>query len=429
MNHPSNGAVRSTTLRRQLGLLDAVGIGFGAVIGAGIFVVTGVAARVAGPAMIASLLIAAVAATCNALSSAELAARYPQSGGTYEYGYQLLGAWQGFIAGWMFLASKIAAAGVVAIGLGTYATMLLPAVPPRFLAVGGVLLFTALNYFGVQRTSKVNLTIVTVSISSLVLLVILGVPSFAMANVRPFASSGVAGTMEGAAILFFAYTGYARIATLGEEVRDPQHTIPRAIIITLICSALLYSAVAIVSVGSIGAPAMARTGAPLAVVAMTVGGPALATMIGVGAVTAMLGVILSQILGMSRMVFAMARRSDLPATLAAVHPRFGVPHRAVLGVGIGAAVIAATGTLQSVAAAASFAILVYYAIANWAALRLGVADRLYHPLVPAGGLLACVVLAISLDGQVMVAGVLILLCGIIVRMAMLWSYAHRRTQG
>ena len=235
MREPSRAEAPQTTLRRQLGLLDAVGIGFGAIIGAGIFVVTGVAARVAGPALIASLAVAAVAATFNALSSAELAARYPQSGGTYEYGYQLLGSWQGFIAGWMFLASKIAAAGVVAIGLGAYATMLLPDLNPRLLAVGAVLLFTILNYFGVQRTSRVNLAIVTLSISSLLLLVVLGVSSVKPTNFRPFAPTGIGGAMEGAAILFFAYTGYARIATLGEEVRDPRHTIPRAIMITMFC--------------------------------------------------------------------------------------------------------------------------------------------------------------------------------------------------
>lgn len=413
-------------LRRQLGLLDAVGIGFGVIIGAGIFVVTGVAARMAGPAMIVSLAIAAIAATCNALSSAELAARYPQSGGTYEYGNQLLGPWQGFVAGWMFLASKIAAAGVVAMGLGAYAAMLMPGLDPRLLAVGAVVLFTILNYFGVRRTSKVNLVIVMLSMSSLLLLVILGASSFRTTNLRPFAPAGAGGVMEGAAILFFAYTGYARIATLGEEVHDPGRTIPRAIMITMFCSALLYAAVALVSVGAIGAPAMAASGAPLGVAATAAGGPLLAKLIAVGAVSAMLGVILSQIMGMSRMAFAMARRSDLPVLLAAVHPRYGVPHRAVAVIGICAAVIAATGSLQSVAAAASFAILVYYGIANWAALRLDRADRLYHPFVPAAGLLVCAVLAASLRRNVIAGGIVILMSGLVVRSVMLWRRSRRR---
>jgi APA family basic amino acid/polyamine antiporter len=408
----------TATLHRQLGLLDAIGIGFGAIIGAGIFVVTGVAAGVAGPSLMVSLVLAALAATFNALSSAELAARYPQSGGTYEYGYQLLGPWHGYIAGWMFLASKIAAAGVVAIGLGAYASMLVPGLNPRLLAVAAVLAFTILNYVGVRRTSRVNLLIVSVSITSLILLVIVGSISFRTAHFAPFAPGGVRGVLEAAAILFFAYTGYARIATLGEEVREPQRTIPRAIMITLMCSALLYVAVAGVSIGVVGAPALAGSGAPLGVVASRAGGPVLAAMIAFGAVGAMLGVILSQIIGMSRMAFAMARRHDLPTALASVHPRYGVPHRAVVVVGLGAAIIAGTGSLRAVAAAASFAILGYYAIANWAALRLPSAERLYHPFVPSAGLVGCVLLAASLRLSVILVGLAVLFAGIVARLAM-----------
>lgn len=405
----------SPGLQRQLHLLDAVGIGFGAIIGAGIFVVTGVAAAIAGPALIASLVLAAFAATCNALSSAELAARYPQSGGTYEYGYQLLGPWRGFVAGWMFLASKMSAAGVVALGLGAYTNALLPSISPRVLAVVAILAFTALNYFGVQRTSRVNLTIVATSIASLVLFCAIGARAFRIENVQPFAPNGTRGLLEAAAILFFAYTGYARIATLGEEVRDPRRTIPRAILITLLSSATLYIVVATIAVGVIGAAGLANQPAPLAIAATAAGGQSLATILSIGAMAAMLGVILSQILGMSRMVFAMARRGDLPATLAAVHPRFAVPHRAVLAIGFGAALIAATGTLRSVAATAAFAILIYYAIANWAALRLSPADRLYSPIVPVLGLPICALLALSLDVRVMLTGVAVLAVGVVVR--------------
>lgn len=403
------------TLQRRLRLVDAVGIGFGAIIGAGIFVVTGVAARLAGPSFIASLFLAAIAATLNALSSAELAARYPQSGGTYEYGYQLLGPWRGFIAGWMFLASKIAAAGVVAIGLGSYATLLFPAFQPRVLAVATIVMFTALNYIGVQRTSRVNLAIVVMSVSALLLFIIVGATSFRVANFQPFAPAGFGATLQAAAILFFAYTGYARIATLGEEVREPARTIPRAIIITISASAALYVAVATIAVGAVGTTRIGESAAPLAVAARASGGPFFVRAIAAGAVAAMLGVILSQILGMSRMVFAMARRSDLPSSLAAVHPTFGVPHRAIVLIGAAAAVIAATGTLAAVATAASFAILIYYAIANWSALRLPAAERLYPPAIPAMGLAVCIVLALSMRPAVIITGVAILIAGVIAR--------------
>ena len=404
------------TLDRQLGYLDAVGIGFGAIVGAGIFVVTGVAAELAGASLLVALVIAGFAAAFNALSSAELAARYPQSGGTYEYGYQLLGPWPGFIAGWVFLGSKIAAAGVVALGLGAYASILVPGLDPRTLAIGAVVVFTVLNYVGVRRTSRVNLAIVAVSLGSLIVFAAAGAGSFRMANLQPFMPAGWGGVFEASAILFFAYTGYARIATLGEEVRDPKRTIPRAIITTIVSASLLYVAVAAVAVGAVGAGALAGNPAPLAEAAGTRAW--LTTVVAAGAVTAMLGVILSQILGLSRMVFAMARRADLPPALAAVHPRFGTPHRAVLAVGAAAAIVAAFGTLQTVAAAASFAILVYYGIANLSALRLPPEDRLYPSLVPMAGAIVCAVLALSLSPRTIVGGIILLAVGVGVRVLM-----------
>jgi basic amino acid/polyamine antiporter, APA family len=403
-------------LRRDLGLLDAVGVGFGAIIGAGIFVVTGVAAGIAGPALLLGLVLAGIAATCNALSSAQLAAVYPQSGGTYEYGYRVLNPWAGYVAGWMFLASKTSAAGAVALGLAAYIDPLLPGVNPRYVAVGAIIGFTLLNYFGVKRSSRANLAIVAVSLSALLLFVAAGAASFDAANLRPFAPAGWRGGMEAAAILFFAYTGYARIATLAEEVRDPQRTIPRATMITIGGALVLYMAVALVAVGAVGAAPLAATGAPLRVAAESFALPWIATVVSVGGVTAMLGVILSQLLGLSRMAFAMARRRDLPGVLEHVHPRYGVPGRAVLVIGAVAAVVAATGTLRGVAAAASFTILVYYGIANIAALRMPAESKLFPDLVPLVGVTACAVLALSLSGDVILAGLAVLAAGVVVRM-------------
>lgn len=236
---------RSSGLRRELGLLDAVGIGFGAIVGAGIFVVTGIAAGIAGPALLVGLFLAGIAATANALSSAQLAATYPRSGGTYEYGYRVLSPWAGFTAGWMFLASKISAAGTVALGLAGYLGGLVPGLSPRVVAVGAVVAFTALNYFGVRRSSRANLAIVAVSLGSLLTFVVAGAGAFRVENLEPFAPAGWRGVLEAAALLFFAYTGYARIATLGEEVRDPRRTIPRAVLITIGGAVLLYFAVAV----------------------------------------------------------------------------------------------------------------------------------------------------------------------------------------
>lgn len=403
-------------LRRDLGLLDAVGIGFGAIVGAGIFVVTGVAAGIAGPGFLVGLLLAGIAATANALSSAQLAAAYPQSGGTYEYGYRVLNPWLGFAAGWMFLASKIAAAGTVALGLAGYLDNLLPGLPPRAIAVGAILVFTVLNYFSVRRSSRVNLLIVAVSLGALVLFVIGGAGAFRVSNLEPFAPAGWRSVLESGAILFFAYTGYARIATLGEEVREPRTTIPRAVLITIGGAILLYAAVAFVAVGAVGASALAGSAAPLQVAAGASERSWLPLIVSLGGVTAMLGVILSQVLGLSRMVFAMARRGDLPAWLQRVHPRYGVPHRAVLVIGAIAAIVAGFGTLASVAAAAAFTILIYYGIANLAALRMPREARLYPNVVPLAGLVACAVLALSLSVDTLVVGMALLVVGLLGRL-------------
>jgi APA family basic amino acid/polyamine antiporter len=412
-----DGRDQAEGLRRSLGLADAVGIGFGAIVGAGIFVVTGIAAGVAGPALLLALPLAGAAAAANALSSAELAAAYPQAGGTYEYGRRVLHPWAGFAAGWMFLASKTAAAGAVGIGIAAYLERVAPGLPGRAVALAAIALFTAVNALGVRKSSAVNLVIVAISTATLVAFAAAGALRFDAAHLRPFAPGGTGGVLRAAALLFFAYTGYARIATLGEEVREPRRTIPRAILITVSSVSVLYLAVAIAAVGAAGTAAMARGDAPLAEVARVMEMPALERAVSAGAVCAMLGVLLSQLLGLSRMVFAMARGGDLPRWLAAVDPGSGTPRRAVLLVGAGAAVAAAFGTLRAIAPAASFAILLYYAIANLAALRMPRDARLYPDAVPAAGLAACTVLAASLPGRTAVVGVAVLAAGFAARAA------------
>lgn len=423
MNGDESSTADGPRLARSLGLLDAVGIGFGAIVGAGIFVIIGVEAGLCGSALLIGLVLAGIAASANALSSAQLAAEYPEAGGTYEYGYRVLHPAAGFAAGWMFLASKITAASTVAIGLADYLTLVVPGISPRVFAVGAVLTFTALNYFGIRRSSGVNLVIVAISLSVLVTFVIAGATAFDRARLEPIEPGGFRSVLEAGALLFFAYTGYARIATLGEEVRDPRHTIPRAIIITFFGAIALYFAVAFVALGAVGAETLAGTGAPLAAAAESTGLSWLPIVVAIGGMTAMLGVILSQILGLSRMVFAMARRGDLPRPLQHIHPRTGVPGRAILLVGGVAASIAATGSLESVAAIAAFTILIYYGIANLAALKMPEDAKRYPDMIPLAGLVGCVVLAGSLDIQTVAAGAGTLTAGFIVR-----EFLHRSRQ-
>lgn len=406
---------RPASLRRDITLVDAVGIGLGAIIGAGIFVVTGVAAGVAGPAFLIGLIIAGIAATCNALSSAELAATYPQSGGTYEYGYRLLNPWFGFAAGWMFLASKLAAGGTVALGFGSYFSKLVPAVPAVYAAVAAAILLTAANLFGVKKAGKLNTAIVVVTIASLVAFVAAGIPSFDPANLSPFAPAGFFGIAESAALLFFAYTGYARIATLGEEVHEPKKTIPRAVAITIVVSVVLYLAVALVAVGSVGPAALAGSSSPLQEAAKSFSLAGVFWIVGIGAATAMFGVLLSQIVGISRMMFAMARRRDLPAFLEHVSEKHAVPSYGIILTGMVIIFLAIFGTLQFVVSAAAFTILIYYGIANICALKLAKENKLYPKWVAILGLIFCIAMAASLPFKVIATGIGVLFVGSILR--------------
>ena len=404
-NPAEKGLLRSLTLK------DAVGIGLGAIIGAGIFVVTGVAAGISGPAFIIGLLIAGIIATFNALSSAQLASIYPQSGGTYEYGYILINPAFGFSAGWMFLISKLAAAGVVAIGFGSYFYQLLPIASPITFSVLAVILLTVANYFGIKKAGALNLVIVTITLMSLLYLAFSGIPEVKSENFKPFAPFGISGIAEAAALLFFAFTGYARIATVAEEVVEPKKTIPKAIIITILTAIILYVVISIVAIGVIGTENMASSTSPLQVVANALTTPAISVVVTIGASTAMLGVLLSQVLGISRMMLAMGRRRDLPPVFQKIHARYRVPHIGIIITGIIILLLTLIGSFEFIVRAATFTILLYYSITNIAALKQPKEDRMYGKLIPVLGLIGCLAMSISLPFNVIVSGIGILIVG------------------
>ncbi|MCM4158962.1 amino acid permease [Antarcticibacterium flavum] len=402
-------------LLRVLSLKDAVGVGLGAIIGAGIFVVTGVAAGIAGPAFLISLLLAGTVATFNALSSAQLAAVYPQSGGTYEYGYRLLNPYMGFAAGWMFLMSKLAAGSVVAIGFGSYFYLLLPYGSPLALSIAAVFMLTLANFFGIKKTGYLNLFIVGLTILALIYFAVSGLPEIDENNFIPFAPFGLSGIAEATALLFFAFTGYARIATLAEEVKEPEITIPRAVIITIASAIILYVLVSLVAVGVVGAEAMAFNKSPLQLVASSMRTPGISAVITLGASTAMLGVLLSQILGISRMMLAMGRRQDLFPMLERVHSKYQVPHLGILFTGLIIVALCLFGTFEFILASAAFTILLYYSITNIAAYVQPKNERRFGLVVPVLGLLGCLLIALSLDAKVMLSGISLLLLGFIIR--------------
>lgn len=401
----------NTQLQRRLSLLDSVFLGLGAILGAGVFVVTGVAAQVAGPAMLVGFFIAGLVALCNALSVVQLAKIYPVSGGTYAYAGEEIHSLAGFAAGWMFLTSKLAAAAVVAISFANYVQAIFPIVSVRFTALGLIVVLTGLNFLGIKKASLFNTLIVLFTISVLMFFGLMGLPRVSLANFIPFAPRGFGGILQAASLLFFAYTGYARIATLGEEVENPRINIPRAILIALGGSSILYLLVSFALLGTTPANQVAA-GSPIGAAARQWGIPWLELLIPTGAVTAMVSVHLGQLLGISRMFFAMARNGDLPRMLSRISAERDIPHISLLLTGGIVLVLVALTEFFSIVSIASFAILVYYGLANASALRLAPEQRLYPRYISWIGLVSCSVLAISLARNTILTGMLVLFLGV-----------------
>ncbi|MCC5574834.1 amino acid permease [Microtetraspora sp. AC03309] len=408
MARASAGA-RQPLLERRLGLTDAVVIGLGSMIGAGVFSALAPAAAAAGSGLLVGLALAAVVAYCNAISSARLAARYPASGGAYLYGRERLGPLWGYLAGWSFVVGKIASCAAMALTVGAY---LWPG-HYREVAVAAVVALTALNYTGVRKAAWLTRLIVAVVLIVLAALVAtISVSGHAQpARLAAISEGGVRGVLQAAGLLFFAFAGYARIATLGEEVRDPAHTIRRAIPIALGITLVVYTAVAVTVLAVLGPQRLARSTASLAEAVTAAGLPALAPAIQAGAAIAALGSLLALILGVSRTTLAMARDRYLPPALAAVHPRFKVPHRAELAVGTVVIVLVLTSDLRGAISFSSFGVLVYYAIANAAAWTLPPGEGRPPRIVPVLGLAGCAALAFSLPPVAVLSGSAVLVIG------------------
>ncbi len=398
-----------TDLQRAIGVLGATMMGLGSIIGTGVFVSIAIAAGAAGPAVILAIAVAGLVATCNGLSSAQLAASHPVSGGTYEYGYRWLSPSLGFTAGWMFLCAKSASAATAALGFSGYVLNVFGQDHSRWLvplALLAILIVTALVLSGIRRSSNSNIAVVSLTLLALIVFVLAGLPTALQAGTRhlmPFfdpaseSLSPVEGFLRASALMFVAFTGYGRIATMAEEVHDPPRTIPLAIIITLLVSVVLYCAVGVVALAVVGAEAFAAAGvqqaAPLEKVARQFARPGVATIVAVGAVTAMLGVLLNLVLGLSRVVLAMGRRRDIPACFGRLRGASPAPQAAVLLTGVFIAALALLGDVRVTWSFSAFAVLIYYAITNLAATKLDEQQRLY-PRYPLAGPVRVLVLSV-----------------------------------
>ena len=408
------GKPPDTALRPQLRFFDAVATGLAAILGAGIFAVIAPAAKIAGPALLVSFVIGAFVALCNALSSTQLAAVLPRAGGTYTFGRRMMGPWWGFSAGWMFLVANTVGPGAIALAFGGYLNAVVGAVPVRTAAVVAALAMTALNAAGMRRSVRVTDVVVVLSVLSLLAVVVIGLPGARASNLTPFAPSGVAGILQATGLLFFAYTGYSRIATLVEEVHNPRHTIPRATLIALGTATILYLLVATTVLAVLGASRLSQSSSPLEETMATVGSGFGGAVVAAGALLTTFNEGLSDLVGVSRVAFAMGRESDLPSGLARLGPGQN-PWRSVVFVGVVSILVAAFAPFYVAVAVSSFGTLLYYVVANLSALRLAKDQRMFPWVLAVAGLVGCLLLAFALAPEDVGIGVAILLVGLVFR--------------
>jgi basic amino acid/polyamine antiporter, APA family len=423
--------VTEPELARRLGTFDAVIIGLGSMLGAGVFAAFSPAAAAAGAGLLIGLGIAALVAYCNATASAQLAAQYPTSGGTYIYGRERLGPWWGFLAGWGFVIGKIASCAAMAL---TFAVYVVPGVWQRPVAIAAVIILAAINYHGITRTAMLTKIIVAVVLSTLALVVTAsmnGTGGLAPVHSWQLLAGGWYGILQSAGLLFFAFAGYARIATMGEEVRDPERTIPLAILIALGIAVLIYLVVAVSILVGIGPAGVAATPAPLAAAVHASGWAWASLAVRLGAAAAALGALLALIAGIGRTTLAMARHDDLPRWLAAVHQRHQVPHHAEVAVATLVCVLIMFTDLRGVIGFSSFGVLLYYLIANLAAYTQGSDRRRFPRILQIIGVLGCGTLVLTLPLRAVFTGALVYAAGISYRAIrmLINAKSHDRTEG
>ena len=402
-------------LKRTLNLLDATSVGIGAIIGAGIFVVLGIAIGYAGPAIIISIIIAGIVASFTAFSFAELGSAIPKEGGAYEFAFELISPFAGFLVGSLWLFAQIVAGAAISLGFASYFVAIFPIFPVKTVAVVAALTLTGLNIVGIKQSTTINNVLVMIKIAILCLFIGFGIFQIHPQNFSQFSPNGSFGILQGAGFIFFAYLGFGRIAALGEEVKNPERNLPLAVLIALVVSVIIYVLTGLTATGLLNYQILAQSGSPIAEAAKVMGNFTIVAAVSLGALIATISVLLTNLIGSSRVAFAMARNGQLPKSIAKVSSRFGTPYLSVLAMGALLTVLAFALDLKQTVAITSFAILLTHLTVNLSAMRLrrkmpnskGFRVPLY-PLIPSLGFLSCIILMFSLPQESwIVAGVVV----------------------
>jgi APA family basic amino acid/polyamine antiporter len=352
-------------LHRALGRFDLIFLGIGAVIGAGIFVLTGIAAATkAGPALSLSFVVAGLACFFAALVYAELASTVPVSGSAYTYSYVTMGEFIAWIIGWDLILEYGVASAAVAIGWSGYFLQLSTAMGldlPELLtkapheggwinlpAAGVIMLVTLLLAAGVRQSSRVNNVVVLVKLAVIGLFLVVAAPKVQVGNWQPFFPFGWQGVMGGAALIFFAYIGFDAVSTAAEEARNPQRDLPLGILGSLLFCTVIYIAVAMVLTGAVHYSQL-NVSHPVAHALELIGSPTAAGLVSVGAIAGLSSVLLVLLYGQSRIFFAMSRDGLLPAAFSRVHPRTRTPVTTIIATGVVVALVAGLLPIGAVA--------------------------------------------------------------------------------
>ena len=378
-------------LKKTLGLLDTTALSVGAIIGGGIFVVIGITAGLSGSALVISMIIASIIALFTALSFSELAKWQPVEGSVYEYAHQLISPFSGFLAGFMWIISNTFTGAAVSLGFAYYLTATIPGIQTNIVAAALCLIFTAINFIGARKSALLNTILVIIKLIALIVFIIFGAFYIDTSNFTPFLPFNP-NVLYGAIFIFFAYTGFARAAVVAEEVKNAKYNIPRAMLLSLGISTLIYVLVGIVALGLIGAPQLANSNAPLIEAISKTNNQISLQIITIGGLVATASVLLTAILGVSRMTYSMARKKDLPYRLSKLHPTFCTPYYAIWIIGLLMTGLVLFIDLTRVVTISTFASLFYYAIANLAAIKLKNRKQIKHKVIPTLGLSSCLIM-------------------------------------
>ncbi|MCJ7634962.1 amino acid permease, partial [Candidatus Bathyarchaeota archaeon] len=384
-------------------LFDATSIGIGAIIGAGIFVVLGIAIGYAGPSVIISIVIAGIVASFTAFSFAELGSAIPKQGGVYAFVYELMSPFPAFVIGCLWLFGQIVAGAAISLGLASYVVAIFPFLSVKIVALSTALLLTGLNLVGTKQSATVNNILVLVKMAILCLFIGFSFSHVQLQHYSEFVPNGFSGILQGAGFIFFAYLGFGRIATLSEEVKNPERTLPRAILMALTVSIVIYLLTAFTAIGLEDYRMLAQSGSPIVDAAETTGNLGLVSAVSFGALVATVSVLLTTLIGLSRVSFAMSRNGQLPMSVSRISSRFGTPYVSIAL--MGALMVAIIGflDLRQTVAITSFSILLTHVILNFCAFRLRRVrpnsksfKSPFYPILPLAGMGSCLILLFSL---------------------------------